>query len=93
MTVSEFFYKRKTLFNTQVSETMAASSHQHQNGQVIGFSNMTNHDTELEAKMFVVKKTSENQGITALINRQLQGNWSWHVLTLACIILHALVYE
>lgn len=42
---------------------------QQQNGQVIGLS----HDTELDAKMFVVKKTNDSQGITALISRQLQG--------------------
>ncbi|XP_008202836.1 blood vessel epicardial substance isoform X1 [Nasonia vitripennis] len=64
----------------QVSETMAAASsqqllqqqqqqQQQQNGQVIGLS----HDTELDAKMFVVKKTNDSQGITALISRQLQG--------------------
>ncbi|XP_058794873.1 popeye domain-containing protein 3 isoform X2 [Phymastichus coffea] len=47
----------------QVSETMAAS-----------LGNMThNPDHELDAKMFVVKKTGDSQGITALISRQLQG--------------------
>ncbi|XP_023316606.1 blood vessel epicardial substance isoform X2 [Trichogramma pretiosum] len=57
----------------QVSETMAAS-HQQQNGQVVNLGSgiANNHDTELDAKMFVVKKTDDSQGITALISRQLQ---------------------
>ena len=52
---------------------MAASSHQQQNGQVIGLGNVSHPDGELDAKMFVVKKTGDSQGITALISRQLQG--------------------
>lgn len=56
---------------------MAAASvqHQQQNGQIIGLNNTVNHETtDLDAKMFVVKKANDSQGITALISRQLQGN-------------------
>lgn len=55
---------------------MAAASvqHQQQNGQIIGLNNPVNQETtELDAKMFVVKKANDSQGITALISRQLQG--------------------
>ncbi|XP_023248006.1 popeye domain-containing protein 3 isoform X2 [Copidosoma floridanum] len=64
---------KKLMQVTQVSETMAASAHQQQNGQVIGLSGMTSQDHDLDVKMFVVKKTNDSQGITALISRQLQG--------------------
>ncbi|XP_015588263.1 blood vessel epicardial substance isoform X3 [Cephus cinctus] len=57
----------------QVSETMAASSHQQQNGQVVGLGGMTGIESDSETKLLVVKKTGDSQGITALINRQLQG--------------------
>ncbi|KAJ8668605.1 hypothetical protein QAD02_010268 [Eretmocerus hayati] len=58
----------------QVSETTAASNnvHQQQNGQAIGFGTMSHQENEVDAKMFVVKKTGDSQGITALISRQLQ---------------------
>ncbi|XP_043280462.1 popeye domain-containing protein 3-like isoform X2 [Venturia canescens] len=57
----------------QVSETMAASGHQQQNGQVIGLGGMPGIESDQETKLFVVKKTGDSQGITALISRQLQG--------------------
>ncbi|XP_017879043.1 blood vessel epicardial substance-like isoform X1 [Ceratina calcarata] len=56
----------------QVSETMAASSHQQQNGQVIGLSGIGALENDPDTKLFVVKKTGDSQGITALISRQLQ---------------------
>lgn len=56
----------------QVSETMAASSHQQQNGQVIGLGGIGNLENDSDTKLFVVKKTGDSQGITALISRQLQ---------------------
>ncbi|XP_074102883.1 popeye domain-containing protein 3 isoform X3 [Cotesia typhae] len=57
----------------QVSETMAAGTHQHhgQNGQVVGLGGVGNLDNDPDTKLFVVKK-SDNHGITALISRQLQ---------------------
>lgn len=57
----------------QVSETMAASSHQQQNGQVIGLSGIGALENDPDTKLFVVKKTGDSQGITALISRQLQA--------------------
>ncbi|XP_015523882.1 blood vessel epicardial substance [Neodiprion pinetum] len=68
----------------QVSETMAASSlHQYQNGQVVnlagvpraGTGSTTTDTNDLDTKLqLVVKNTGDgSQGITALINRQLQG--------------------
>lgn len=57
----------------QVSETMAASSHQQQNGQVIGLGSIGTLENDPDTKLFVVKKTGDSQGITALISRQLQG--------------------
>ncbi|KAK0173515.1 hypothetical protein PV328_006700 [Microctonus aethiopoides] len=56
----------------QVSETMAASGHQHQNGQVVGLGGVGNIENDPETKLFVVKKTGDSHGITALISRQLQ---------------------
>lgn len=56
----------------QVSETMAASSHQQQNGQVIGLGSIGTLENDPDTKLFVVKKTGDSQGITALISRQLQ---------------------
>lgn len=55
---------------------MAASSQQQQqpNGQVIGFGAFNSLENETDTKLFVVKKTGDSQGITALISRQLQGN-------------------
>lgn len=53
---------------------MAASSHQQQNGQVIGLGGIGALENDPDTKLFVVKKTGDSQGITALINRQLQGN-------------------
>lgn len=61
------------LFLFQVSDSMAAGHHQHQNGQVIGFGGIGNTDNDMDAKLFAVKK-ADSQGITALISRQLQGN-------------------
>ncbi|XP_014298988.1 popeye domain-containing protein 3 isoform X1 [Microplitis demolitor] len=55
----------------QVSETMAAGNHQHQNGQVVGLGGVGNIENDSDTKLFVVKK-SDNHGITALISRQLQ---------------------
>lgn len=52
---------------------MAASGHQHQNGQVVGLGGMGNIENDPETKLFVVKKTGDSHGITALISRQLQG--------------------
>ena len=46
--------------------------HQHQNGQVIGLGGVGHTDGDMDAKLYVVKKT-DSQGITALISRQLQG--------------------
>ncbi|XP_053977431.1 popeye domain-containing protein 3-like isoform X2 [Hylaeus anthracinus] len=57
----------------QVSETMAVSSHQQQNGQVIGLSGIGALENDPDTKLFVVKKTGDSQGITALISRQLQA--------------------
>ncbi|KAG7209620.1 hypothetical protein KM043_011271 [Ampulex compressa] len=57
----------------QVSETMAASSHQQQNGQVIGLGGIGALENDPDTKLFVVKKTGDSQGITALISRQLQA--------------------
>lgn len=68
----------------QVSETMAASSlHHHQNGQVVGLTGVpgtgigstTNDSNEFDTKLQLVVKNNgdSSQGITALINRQLQG--------------------
>ncbi|XP_034939103.1 popeye domain-containing protein 3-like isoform X3 [Chelonus insularis] len=57
----------------QVSETMAAGGHHNQNGQIVGFGGMGNLENEQDTKLFVVKKSSDNHGITALISRQLQG--------------------
>lgn len=58
----------------QVSETMSASGHIQQNGQIVslGLSGGANMDTDPETKLFVVKKTGDSHGITALISRQLQ---------------------
>ncbi|KAG5324377.1 POPD1 protein, partial [Acromyrmex charruanus] len=56
----------------QVSETMAASSHQQQNGQIIGLGGIGALENDPDTKLFVVKKTGDSQGITALISRQLQ---------------------
>ena len=53
---------------------MAASSYQQQNGQVIGLGGLNNEDNNLDTKMLMVKKNGDNR-ITALINRQLQGNF------------------
>jgi len=52
---------------------MAASSHQQQNGQIIGLSGIGALENDADTKLFVVKKTGDSQGITALISRQLQG--------------------
>lgn len=52
---------------------MAASSHQQQNGQIIGLGGIGALDNDADTKLFVVKKTGDSQGITALISRQLQG--------------------
>lgn len=52
---------------------MAASSHQQQNGQVIGLAGIGALENDPDTKLFVVKKTGDSQGITALISRQLQG--------------------
>lgn len=60
-------------FDKQVSETMAASSHQQQNGQIIGLGGIGALENDADTKLFVVKKTGDSQGITALISRQLQG--------------------
>ncbi|XP_063995188.1 popeye domain-containing protein 3-like isoform X2 [Diachasmimorpha longicaudata] len=57
----------------QVSETMAATSHHPQNGQVVGIDDMRHIENDPETKLFVVKKTGDNHGITTLITRQLQG--------------------
>ncbi|XP_044006960.1 popeye domain-containing protein 3-like isoform X2 [Aphidius gifuensis] len=59
----------------QVSETMSASGHIQQNGQIVslGLSGGGNMDTDPEKKLFVVKKTGDSHGITALISRQLQA--------------------
>lgn len=54
---------------------MAASSHQQQNGQVIGLSGIGALENDPDTKLFVVKKTGDSQGITALISRQLQGKY------------------
>lgn len=54
---------------------MSASGHIQQNGQIVslGLNGGGNMDTDPETKLFVVKKTGDSQGITALISRQLQG--------------------
>lgn len=52
---------------------MAASSHQQQNGQIIGLGGIGALENDPDTKLFVVKKTGDSQGITALISRQLQG--------------------
>lgn len=52
---------------------MAASSHQQQNGQIIGLGGIGALENDADTKLFVVKKTGDSQGITALISRQLQG--------------------
>lgn len=57
----------------KVSETMAASNHQQQNGQIIGLGGIGALENDADTKLFVVKKTGDSQGITALISRQLQG--------------------
>ncbi|XP_012275861.1 blood vessel epicardial substance isoform X2 [Orussus abietinus] len=57
----------------QVSETTAASTHQQQNGQVVSLTGMSGIESDPDSKLFVVKKAGDSQGITALINRQLQG--------------------
>lgn len=54
---------------------MAASSHQQQNGQVIGLGGIGALENDPDTKLFVVKKTGDSQGITALISRQLQGKY------------------
>lgn len=70
---------------------MAASSHQQQNGQVIGLSGIGALENDPDTKLFVVKKTGDSQGITALISRQLQGKYFlilhlWTIVTLVTII-------
>jgi len=60
-----------------VSETMAASSHQQQNGQIIGLGGIGALENDPDTKLFVVKKTGDSQGITALISRQLQGTYKY----------------
>lgn len=57
---------------------MAASGHQHQNGQIVGLGGVGNIENDPETKLFVVKKTGDSQGITALISRQLQGKNKLH---------------
>jgi len=52
------------IFLVQVSETMAASN----NGHL-----PNNLDDGEDKPMLIVKKTGDGPGITALINRQLQG--------------------
>lgn len=52
---------------------MAASNHQQQNGQIIGLGGIGALENDPDTKLFVVKKTGDSQGITALISRQLQG--------------------
>lgn len=69
-------------FCKQVSETMAASSHQQQNGQIIGLGGIGALENDADTKLFVVKKTGDSQGITALISRQLQG-----MCTCACAFI------
>lgn len=54
---------------------MAASSHQQQNGQVVGLGGIGALENDPDTKLFVVKKTGDSQGITALISRQLQGRY------------------
>jgi len=53
---------------------MAASSHQQQNGQIISLG-IGALENDADTKLFVVKKTGDSQGITALISRQLQGRY------------------
>lgn len=48
----------------KVSETMAASNNGH----------IPNMDDSDDKPMLIVKKSGDGPGITALINRQLQGN-------------------
>lgn len=55
---------------------MAASSHQQQNGQIIGLG-IGALENDPDTKLFVVKKTGDSQGITALISRQLQGMYKF----------------
>lgn len=54
---------------------MSASAHIQQNGQIVGLglNGVGNNAPETETKLFVVKKTADSHGITALISRQLQG--------------------
>lgn len=54
---------------------MAASNHQQQNGQIIGLGGIGALENDPDTKLFVVKKTGDSQGITALISRQLQGKY------------------
>jgi len=55
---------------------MAASSHQQQNGQIISLG-IGALENDADTKLFVVKKTGDSQGITALISRQLQGRYQF----------------
>lgn len=65
---------------------MAASTHQQQNGQIIGLGGIGALENDTDTKLFVVKKTGDSQGITALISRQLQGTYLSLVLLINSII-------
>lgn len=67
---------------------MAASNHQQQNGQIIGLGGIGALENDADTKLFVVKKTGDSQGITALISRQLQGMYSF-----LCIDFYSIIKE
>jgi hypothetical protein len=66
------FVESLSFTHVQVSETMAASNNGH----------LPNSFDDGEDKpMLIVKKTGDGPGITALINRQLQGKLSTYSLS------------
>lgn len=66
---------------------MAASNHQQQNGQIIGLGGIGALENDADTKLFVVKKTGDSQGITALISRQLQGMYVHFYLRFLFLLL------
>lgn len=71
---------------------MAASSHQQQNGQIIGLGGIGALENDADTKLFVVKKTGDSQGITALISRQLQGTcFSRSIQFLSLLLMNSTV--
>jgi hypothetical protein len=60
-----------SFIHVQVSETMAASNNGHLPNNI---------DDGEDKPMLIVKKTGDGPGITALINRQLQGKFTFRIM-------------